>query len=150
MPRVCQKNAENVHRWIDEESGLGYDAEFGGLVVFDERPRVPDMEMIARLHAHAQRATYEARAGCSSDNGNVRHVVGPPCYSNSWIVNRATGLPSEDAGYRTQDIDPRLLRQHRQDGPQGLIDSETALRVWLHSHFVQQGQGYKADGWRKL
>lgn len=148
MPRVRQSGSNGRVRWIDDLTGRGYDAEHGGNLVLDGRQKFPDAEIIRRLSTHAQRATYEARAGCSSDNGNVRHVAGAPSWERSWIVTNATGLPSPEAGESHSEIDPRLLVQHRRNGKRGVINTGEALCGWMQTHFVAPDGGpYEADGW---
>lgn len=81
-------------------------------------------QIVDLLDQHGQRATY----------GAVARVVGHSPRSllkgrdrgrrYSWIVNRATGLPT---GYTDDQIDPRL----RDSG--AVIRTDTELQQWLES-----------------
>lgn len=79
-------------------------------------------EIVDLLDQHGKRATYGAVASILGHSPRSLLKGRERGRRFSWIVNRATGLPT---GYPDDQIDPRL----KDSGPVIATDSE--LRQWL-------------------
>jgi len=81
-------------------------------------------QIVELLDQHGQRATYGAVARLVGHSPRSLLKGRDRGRRFSWIVNRATGLPT---GYQEDQIDPRI----RDSGP--VIASDEALRAWLEA-----------------
>lgn len=82
-------------------------------------------DITARLHQHAQKATYGAVAGLVRRLPRSVMQGLPKVPRNSWVVAKKSGLPT---GYSATQIDPRL----RPEEP--AIDTPEQLMAWLRVH----------------
>ena len=81
--------------------------------------------VLDRLHKQGQRATYAAVGGVVGLPARSVMSGQPKNQQSSWVVAKATGLPS---GYTSAETDPRLARSAAP------ITTSEELSRWLRAH----------------